>query len=270
MLIATISFSLMQVCVNILSHIPPVEIILFRSVISLVISFFFLVRQKIYIWGNQRITLLLRGLTGAVALTMYFMLIQQIPLAAASSMQYVAPVFTAILGIFIVKEKVAFRQFLYFGLSLVGIFVIQGFDPRISFFHLSLGLGSALFTGLAYNMVRKLKSSEHPLVIIIYFPLVTIPFAGIYSLFNWVTPASWDWIYLLLVGLFTQTAQYFMTLSYQSEELSKVSVINYIGIIFSLFFGYFIFNESYGINAYIGMALVMMGVIFNIWYKREQ
>lgn len=268
MLIATFTFALMQVCVKFVSHIPPIEVIFFRSVISLLMSYAFLAKAKISIWGTNKPILVLRGVTGAIALTMYFMLIQQVPLAAASTMQYIAPIFTSILGIFIVREKVALKQFLYFGISLLGIFLIQGFDTRVSFFHLSLGLGSALFTGFAYNFVRKLKTSEHPLVIIFYFPLVTLPFAGLYSVFNWVTPTGWDWGVLLLVGIFTQIAQYFMTLSYQSEELSKVSVINYLGILFSLLFGYFIFDENYNHYAYIGMVLVLTGVMLNLWFKR--
>ena len=269
MIYASMAFTLMKVCVKFVPHIPPIEIILFRSIISLVISLAFLLNQNVSIWGNNKKILFLRGLSGAIALSLFFMLLQQIPLAAASSMQYLSPVFTAILGVFIVKEKVAKRQFLYFGLSLIGIFIIQGFDTRISGFHLSLGLGSSLFTGFAYNFIRKLKTSEHPLVIIFYFPLVTIPFASIYSYFNWVTPLNWDWLILLLIGLFTQLAQYFMTRSYQTEELSKVSIINYTGIVYSLIFGFFVFNETYNGLTYLGMALLLSGVVLNLWYKRR-
>jgi drug/metabolite transporter (DMT)-like permease len=269
MIYASFAFSLMNVCIKYIPHIPPIEIVLFRSVVSLVISLFFLLNQGVPIWGNNKKILFLRGFTGAIALTLFFMLLQQIPLAAATSMQYMAPIFTAVLGIFIVKEKVANRQFLYFGLSLLGIFVIQGFDTRISLFHLLLGLITSIFTGLAYNFIRKLKTSEHPLVIIFYFPLVTIPFAAIYAYFNWVNPFGWDWLILILVGLLTQVAQYFMTKSYQSEELSKVSIIQYVGIIYALGFGYFIFGETYNWLTYIGMILVFSGVILNLWNKRN-
>lgn len=269
MIYASFAFSLMNVCIKYIPHIPPIEIVLFRSVVSLVISLFFLLNQRVPIWGNNKKVLFLRGFTGAIALTLFFMLLQQIPLAAATSMQYMAPIFTAVLGIFIVKEKVANRQFLYFGLSLLGILVIQGFDTRISLFHLLLGLITSIFTGLAYNFIRKLKTSEHPLVIIFYFPLVTIPFAAIYAYFNWVNPIGWDWLILILVGLLTQVAQYFMTKSYQAEELSKVSIIQYVGIIYALGFGYFIFDETYNWLTYIGMILVFSGVILNLWNKRN-
>lgn len=268
MVISTFTFALMKVCVKMISHIPAIEIILFRSVISIGLCLFFFSKDNIYPWGSNRKILILRGATGSIALASYFYILQQIPLAAAASMQYLAPIFTAILGVFIVKEKVGIRQYLYFILSFVGIIIIQGFDTRISLVHLLIGIGGALFTGLAYNCIRVLKTSEHPLVIIFYFPLVSLPLAGAISFFHWVTPHGWDWLYLILVGLFTQIAQYFMTRSYQTEELSKVSIINYTGIIYSLAFGFVIFGETYPWLSYIGMILVIVGIVLNLGYKK--
>lgn len=269
MLLATFTFTLMKVCVKMIPHIPAIEIILFRSIISLVISVAILKSQRIPIWGHNKTILILRGLSGAVALFLFFILLQQIPLAAASTMQYVAPIFTSVLGIFIVGERLRWQQFLFFGVSFIGIIIIQGFDTRISLTHLLLGIGASFFTGLAYNFIRKLKTSEHALVIILYFPLVTLPLSGVISIFQWVTPFGTDWIVLILVGLFTQLAQYFMTKSYQSEELSKVSIINYTGIIYSLAFGFFIFGEVYNTLTYLGMLLVLIGVILNVWLKSK-
>ncbi|WP_420582610.1 DMT family transporter [Reichenbachiella sp.] len=267
MIISTFTFALMKVCVKMISHIPAIEIIFFRSIISILLCAFFFLKDKINPWGSNKKILILRGVVGSIALASYFYILQQIPLAAAASMQYMAPIFTAILGVFIVKEKVNPKQYLFFFLSFLGILVIQGFDARISLIHLVIGIGGAVFTGLAYNCIRILKTSEHPLVIIFYFPMVSLPLAGIISLFNWVTPNGWDWMYLLLVGVFTQIAQYFMTRSYQAEELSKVSIINYMGIIYSLAFGFIIFGETYEWLSYVGMALVIVGIILNLKYK---
>ncbi|SMD35892.1 EamA domain-containing membrane protein RarD [Reichenbachiella faecimaris] len=268
MIISTFTFALMKVCVKMISHIPAIEIIFFRSIISIVLCAFFFIKDKINPWGSNKKILILRGVVGSIALASYFYILQQIPLAAAASMQYMAPIFTAILGVFIVKEHVSGKQYFYFLISFLGIIVIQGFDARISMIHLIIGIGGAIFTGLAYNCIRILKNSEHPLVIIFYFPLVSLPLAGAISFFNWINPVGWDWMYLLLVGIFTQIAQYFMTRSYQAEELSKVSIINYMGIIYSLAFGFIIFGETYEWLSYIGMALVIIGIILNLRYKK--
>lgn len=270
MLLATLTFTVMKVCVKLIPHIPAIEIIFFRSIVSVAISYYFLSRQKVSVWGNNKPVLLLRGITGAIALFTYFSLLQQIPLATAATLQYLAPIFTAILGIFLVKEQVSTVQWLFFLVSFLGVIVVQGFDPRISTIHLIMGIGTSVFMGLAYNFVRKLKNTEHPLVIIFYFPLVMLPFAGIWSGFVWVQPGGWDWLILLLVGIFTQIAQFFMTKSYQTEELNKVSILNYIGIIYALGFGWLFFDETFNSMTYLGMGLVLVGVVANVIFKRYQ
>lgn len=267
MLLASFIFILMKVFVKYLPHIPAIEIILFRAIISLGISFYFLKRQRVSVWGKNKPVLIARGVTGATALILYFGLLQEIPLATASTLNYLAPIFTAVIGIFLVGEKVKSVQWIFFALSFAGILVIQGFDTRISGMHLFIGISASVFMGLAYNFIRKLKTDEHPLVIIFYFPLVVLPVAAVWSSFVWVQPQGWDWVFLILVGVSTQVAQFFMTKAYQKEELSKVSILSYISIIYSLLFGYFLFDENFNFITYCGMVLVLVGVILNVLWK---
>jgi drug/metabolite transporter (DMT)-like permease len=99
---------------------------------------------------------------------------------------------------------------------------------------------------------------------------VTLPITGVWSYFNWVTPVGWDWFILLMVGILTQIAQYFMTRSFQSEEISKVASLRYLGIIYALIFGYLFFDEDFTIMVYMGMLLTIFGVVLNIWFKHTQ
>jgi len=269
MLQASFFFAVMNVMVKQVSNIPAVEVVFFRSIVSLVLSYGFLKRQKVSVWGTNKGILILRGLAGSIALCCFFITVQNIPLASATTIHYLSPIFTAIIGIYFVKERVHKWQWLFFAISFGGILIIQGFDARVSVGYAILGVVAAFLSGVAYNCIRKLKDSEHPLVIIFYFPLVTLPIAGIYLLFDWVRPEGIEWIWLLLIGLSTQFAQYFMTKSYQSEDLSKVASLNYIGIIYALGFGYVFFDESYGWLVYTGMGVMLVGVILNIWYKTK-
>jgi drug/metabolite transporter (DMT)-like permease len=265
MLLAGFLFSLMNVSVKLIPHIPAIEIILFRSVFSLILTYILLRKEAIPVFGNNKKLLILRGIAGSIGLMTFFYTLQSIPLASAVTINYLAPIFTTILGIFIVKEKVRAKQFLYFGVSFTGVVIIQGFDPRITFLDMTIGLVSALAMGLAYNIIRKIKNSEHPLVIMFYFPFITIPVAALISYFVWVVPVGWDWGILLAVGLLTQFAQYFMTLAYQNANLSKVASLSYIGIIYALSFGFLIFNETYSLMVFFGMILVLFGVAMNIF-----
>ncbi|HLW18862.1 MAG TPA: EamA family transporter, partial [Cyclobacteriaceae bacterium] len=66
---------------------------------------------------------------------------------------------------------------------------------------------------------------------------------------------------------FTQAAQYYMTMAYQNAQLAKIASLNYIGILYALGFGFIFFNESFNLLAYLGMAMVLIGVILNIRSK---
>ncbi|MDN5205365.1 DMT family transporter [Fulvivirgaceae bacterium BMA10] len=268
MLFASFFFALMNVCVKLLPGIPAVEIIFFRSIISLVMSLTVLKYHHVSVWGNNPKILVARGFSGAIALILYFVTLQKIPLASAATIQYLAPIFTAVLGIFIVKEKVKPIQWLFFITSFIGTLMIQGFDIRFTFLYLIIGVISSFFSGLAYNIIRKLNTTEHPLVIVFYFPLVTLPITGIISFFFWVQPQGIkEWGLLIVIGVLTQFAQYFMTRAYQTEELSKVAILKYIGIIYALSFGFVLFDEHFNLGTYLGMVVVLLGAVLNIWYK---
>ena len=269
MVVSVFFFSCMGLMVKLVSHIPSTQVVFFRSVVSISLSFWLLQRQGVSVWGTLSKYLILRGLFGAGALILFYETLQQIPLASAVTIGILAPIFTTILGIFIAREKVKPVQWLFFLLAFVGVVMVQGFDPRVPWFYLIIGVVATLFSGLAQNFVRKINTQEHPLVIIFYFPLITTPLSGAYSFFHWVPPQGWDWAILITIGLFTQFAQFFMTKSIQLEELSKVSIIRYLSIVYALIFGYIFFDETYSLLAYAGMGLAILGVVANVWYKQN-
>ncbi len=270
MLLATFFFAMMNTAVKFLGHLPAIEIALIRSVVSLGIAYGFLRFSGISLRGRNTPALLLRGFFGSSSLVLYFITLQHMPLATAVTLQYLSPIFTAIMGIFIVREPVKPLQWVFFLLSFVGVLMVQGFDSRIESQYALLGIGSAFFAGLAYNMIRQLKQSEHPLVITFYFPLVSVPVTALLMLGGtWVAPKGMDWAVLFFIGLTAQIAQYFMTRSYQSDELNKVVSLKYIGIVYALIFGYVFFGETFSLEAHLGMLVVLTGVILNIAYKQR-
>lgn len=269
MLMALLFFTIMNVLIKYIPRIGAVEIIFFRSVVSLIMSYGLLKQQNINIWGNNKKWLIIRGIAGSAGLLFFFTTIKVMPLGSAIAIQYMSPIFTSMLGIFIVKEKVLSWQWVFFAMAFIGVVVIQGFDTRVTSQQALIGIAGALSAGMAYNSIRKMKDSEHPLVIIFYFPLVTIPITGVYLLSNWLNPTWVEFLILIAIGVVTQFAQLFMTKAYQADTLSKISSIQYIGIVFALGFGYFLFDESYDFNSAAGIIIIIIAVILNVWYKNK-
>ena len=269
MLMALLFFTTMNVLIKYVPRIGAVEIIFFRSVVSLIMSYVVLKHKRINLWGNNKKWLIIRGIAGSAGLLFFFTTIKVMPLGSAIAIQYLSPIFTSLLGIFIVKEKVLSWQWVFFGLAFIGVIVIQGFDPRVTTAQALVGVAGALSAGMAYNSIRKLKDSDHPLVIIFYFPLVTIPVTGVYLLAHWLNPTLQELAILIAIGVVTQFAQYFMTKAYQAERLSIISSVQYVGIVFALGFGYFLFDETYNFRSGLGIIIIILAVILNVWYKNK-
>lgn len=269
MLISSFAFSLMQLCVKALEHLPVTELVFFRSLVSLVLSFVILKRAKVNPLGNSKMYLILRGVFGVTALSLFFYTLQNLPIATAVTIQYLSPAFTAFFAIFILKERMKAIQWLFFGLSFAGIGLIKGFDNEVETIYFVAGVVSAVFAGLAYNMIRKVKDTDHPVVVVMYFPLIATPVMGVVSLFYWETPMGWDWILLLLMGVFTQIAQVYMTKAWQSEAANKIASLKYVGIFFALGWDFLLFDITHGWVTFAGIALVLSGVILNVVTKKK-
>ena len=270
MLVAGVFFTLMNFGVKYLENIPAIEIVFFRSIVSLVISAIMIKQMGLSFLGNNKIVLFLRGFFGVVALSLYFFTLQKLPFASAVTIMQLSPIFTTILAIFILKEVVKAPQWLFFLVSFVGVALIKGFNPDIPLKYFMLALLSTFFSALAYNMVRKLKDSDHPIVVVFYFPLVALPFAGILSYFQWVQPSWTEFLILLGIGIATQIAQVNMTKAMQLEELGKVSIVGYLTMVYALFIGAIFFKETYNWITLVGMGLVIAGVLLNLRFTRTK
>jgi len=266
MLLAVLTFSMMNVFVKMLPHIPTLEIVFFRALVSLILSAIILMRKRISFWGNNKKVLLLRGIFGTVALSLYFYTLQVMPLASAMVIHYMSPIFTAIIASIFLKEHLAARQYFFFLISFIGIVSIKGFDARLDWMDVAAGVGAAALSGAAYNCIRWLKFTEDSHVIIFYFPLIAMPSTLLLTLFvyGWVTPGFQDLLLLIAIGVLTQIAQIFLTKAYQSEMANKVAGITNTGIIYALGLGWIFFDEVFDWKVIAGMFLVIGGVLANL------
>lgn len=270
MLIATFCFACMNLCVRFLSRLPTHETVFFRALGVLLLAGGALYHLKISPWGNHKLWLLLRGFWGTMGLNLYFWTLQHMPLASAVTIQYLSPIFSSLVAIRMLGERPPRRQWFFFALSFVGVLLIKGFDTRLSWWALGMGILAALCSALAYNYVRKLKDYDHPLVIVFYFPLVTLVLTGPWTLTHWVWPVGIEWLWVVLLGLFTHFAQYFLTQALQAQKIAVVSQLNYVGMIYALAMGWFFFGEYIPPLAMLGLCLIVIGVMGGSFNQKDK
>ncbi len=266
-----LAFSLMTVCVKAIgSKVPVSELVFARAFISIIITSFLLLKKKINPWGGQRKLLILRGILGTGALYCIFKALTILPIAIATVIQYLYPTFTVICAYFFLKEKV-YKSIIYsiiFG--WIGIILVAQPELKMNesiikiIIALSIAIVGAILTSLAYICVRKLSENEHSLVIIYYFPLISIPFSIPFLINNFVMPMGIDWLWIIGIGLFTQIGQLCITEGLRLIPAGQATSLNYSQVIFASLWGVLIFKEPMTITIYFGGLCVLISTIISI------
>jgi len=267
MLMASLSFGLMNVSVKFVHQMPVSEVVFFRAVVQILLSVVILQQLKQSPWGKNPKLLGLRGLFGSIGLFCYFYTLQVMPLGNAIVIHYLSPILTTLVAVALGDEKNHPLSYLFFAICLMGVVVVNGVSQDVTLAGVLAGLGGALFSAFAYNTIRRLKNLENPNVVVFYFPLITLPLSllvgGLYD-DAWRWPVGIEWIWLLMTGVTTQLGQFFMTRAYQSDKASNVSAISYAGILWGAGFGVFLFGEHYKWLQFVGMGMVLLGMLLNV------
>jgi drug/metabolite transporter (DMT)-like permease len=270
MFISTLAFALSYALVKQVSHLPTMEVAFFRCAVSSALCFGSMYRAGVDWRGSNRRMLLLRGFFGTMSLYLFFFTLQHIPLAGAVTIQYLSPIFTTVIAIFFLKEKVQPLQWAFYALAFCGVLLIDRFDSRIALLYLFTGVTAAFCSGVAYNLVRGLREKEHPLTIVLHFQIFGAVVCFFAMWFDWKTPLGWDWLYLFLIGVFSQIGQVYLTNALQKEKAAGVVIINYSGVIYGLLIGWFFFSEAQTWEALSGMLLVIAGVMLSVFYGKRR
>lgn len=252
-----------------LQKYPAQELVLARSIVSFSISAFIIYRKKLPFFGNNKKWLLMRGTFGMIALTLFFFTIEKLPLAIASTLQYLSPIFTIFIASFLFKEKISKTSYIASTIALLGVFFIGwnsiNKDAQFSFEWILIAIVSAFFSGIAYNSIKKLKETDEAINIVIYFPMLALPITGVWTCIDGVIPQGIEWLLLLIIGIFTQIAQICMTRAFLLVKTSTIAPFQYLGAIYSLILGWFIFDERLRFYSLVGIFLIIGGIILELY-----
>lgn len=272
MLISSAAFAAMYLIAKRFQHYGGFELTFFRGLGTAVLAAGYLLVKGIPLRGNDPKWLALRGITGGASLVLFFLAIAYVPITAAVAIRYLAPLFAILFSMYFLRDRVQPVQWLFFALAFAGVVLLKGFDGRIGGVGLALILASALLAGVTFTIIRKLGTSEHPLVIVFYFTgtSTVIGLLGILSGgAEWVQPVGLDWAYLLSLGVVGFVGQIFMTVAMQTESADAVMPLKYFEAVFLLVLSYFLLGEAYGPLALAGMGLILAGNLANVLHKRR-
>jgi len=268
MLASAFFFSIMSLLVKLAGKgLPSMEIVLARGLVSLVLSYWLVKRAGVYLWGQRRWILILRGLFGFAAMSCFYYALTQLPIAEATVLHYTNPLWTALFAAIFLRERLTRWVIGPVLVSFVGVVLVTrpallfgAGVPGIEPFGAGIALLGAMLSAVAYVTVREASKTEDPLVIVFYFPLITVPASlPFIPSFRW--PTGWEWLVLLGVGVSTQIAQVFLTRGLSLEPAGRAMGIGYSQILFVTIWGMIFFAEFLDVWGTIGSLLIIAGTL---------
>ena len=269
MFISVCAFSLMDVIVKWSDDYPVGQVLFFRGFCG-IIPILFLIPKDRYLDFYKTTRPFLhfkRCLAGLIALVSIFIALRNLPLATVVSITFAAPIFTTIFSIFLLNEKVGLYRWLAVLVGFVGIIIIS--EPGFSSLNLYYIYPIIFCLGLSYVAIaiRKLSSTEPVWLISFFFSfsIMLLSFLSFYQ--NWILPSLIDLFMLSLIGILGGLANLWLSQSYKLSEVSLVTPLKYLALVFAIIFGYFIWDEVPTFKTLLGAGLVILSSF--IIFRRE-
>ena len=274
-MVSSLSFALMGLCIKqVGGRLPLAEVVLARAIVSLALSAWMLQRAGISPWGQRRWLLVWRGVVGTGALFCVFGALTGLPLGAATVLQYLNPTFTALLAWLWLREPFTVRVALAVLLGWLGVVVLTDPAQMVAGFGalplqpVLLGLAGAFCSAVAYVSVRALGRSEHPLVVVFYFPLMSIPLSLPLVLAQPIVPNGSELIWLVGVGLFSQMGQIGVTRGLMGLPAARATAIGYGQVPIAALLGVLLLGETIPTNLWLAAALVLAATLLSLRRQR--
>ena len=269
MFISVCAFSLMGVIVKWSEAYPVGQVLFFRGFFGIIPILFLIPKDRFldFYKTSRPFLHFKRCLAGLIALISIFIALRNLPLATVVSISFAAPIFTTIFSIFLLNEKVGFYRRLAVLVGFIGIVVIS--EPGLSNLNFYYIYPIIFCLGLSYVAIaiRKLSSTE-PVWLIGFFFSFSIMILSFFTFYqNWIFPSFLDLFLLSMVGILGGLANLWLTQSYKFSEVSLVTPLKYLALVFAIMFGYFIWDEVPTMKTLVGASLVIISSF--IIFRRE-
>ena len=269
MFMSVCAFSIMDAIVKWSEAYPVGQVLFFRGLCGL-IPILSLIPKDRYkdFYKTSRPTLhLKRCLSGLIAIIAIFIALRKLPLATVVSISFAAPIFTTIFSIFFLNEKVGLYRWLAVLVGFVGIVIIS--EPGFSSLNIYYIYPIIFCLGLSYVAIAiKQLSSSEPIWLIGFYFSFSIMITSLFTISQgWIMPNLIDLVLLSLVGIFGGVANLLLTQAYKFADVSLVTPLKYLSLVFAIIFGYFIWNEIPSSKTLVGAGLVIISSL--IIFRRE-
>ena len=232
----------------------------FMVVISVPITFVFF--KKHLSWPKNINIQLARSIFLFLSTILFFYAISVISLAESLTLAFVSPLIVTLLSAILLKEQVGYRRWTAVIIGFIGAIIVI----RPGFNEISLATFAGLGTGIAYAFyvitTRKLSSIDSPLLTLIFTGLSGAIIISIIVPFVWITPNYTQWLFLIGLAAVGTLGHFFLILSLNFAEASKLAPFAYFEIVTNIIIGYYFFGDLPDRWIWIGLIIIVSSGVY--------
>ncbi len=262
-----LAFSVMSALLKLAGEtLPLFEIVTGRSLVVAVLCAIAVHRQGHSFIPTEKKLVLLRALTGFIALSCYFYSVIHLPLADATVIYFTNPVLTALVAAAVLREHMGPKELGWVLLSLVAVVVVArpsflfGAERALETTAVILGLVSAFFAAASYVTIRSIRH-DPPLLVVFYFSAITVVLGAPMVLLDFQPPSALEVLLVLGVGVATHVGQLWITWAFRLERAGRASAVGYLQIVFAAVWGWLLFSEVPDAWTWVGAAIITLSTL---------
>jgi drug/metabolite transporter (DMT)-like permease len=247
---------------------PGPQIACVRFVVGCVVCLAAAVKRPFRV-SNWR-GLAVRGTFGGAAVLCFFLGIEHLPVGEATLLNYTSPVFTAVFAAMFLGEALTFGAIAALVVTTVGVvLVVRGNSPAGASFGFGrwelVGVLGSVLSGAAVTAIRWVRRTDGSWEVLFAFCAVGAVINAVPAAQNWVTPTSWEWLLLLVVGGLAVGGQLLMTYALRYVAAAPAGILGQIVPVGALVFGWMFLGERIAGVALVGAAVTLAGVSWGAW-----
>ncbi len=257
-------YSLMSLFVRLSGDLPTFQKAFFRNLVATFVALAMLIKSRSFAVQKGSLPALFgRAIAGTVGIACNFYAIDNMNISDASILNKLAPFFSVLFSIWILKEKSGWKDYLLVGVAFLGaIFVVKpSFDIERSA-PAFIGALGGLGAGLAYTFVRYLgKRGERPAVIVFFFSVFSCLSMLPLVIVNYQEMELLQVVFLILAGCAASAAQFSVTAAYTFAPAKEISVYDYSQVLFTAIWGALFLSELPDYLSVIGYIVIIGAAI---------
>lgn len=213
---------------------------------------------------------LLRGAILFVAMGCTYYAYRSLPLAQAATIGQSGPLFTTVLSIIFLKEKIGFSKWIALIVGYIGVvFIIRPGEAELDI-AVVVALLANLLAGLGIVTAKLLSSTEKSQTILVYSTGSALMLSTMGGLYYWHMPSSWDLIVLVIIGATGTFSQYCYLQALKYAPASFVTPFEYSRLCISVVFGVYFFGENPNIYMLLGSLIIITSIIILVRGQASQ